>query len=253
MKKTGKTVVFVILAVMLLISSFSCAAGVSQAEYDSLKKQLAEAETQLNVLKGSAVTPAGEVPGATVEALQNQNEINAGKIKALETANTAIAAEKAALEVKSGELSADLEELDAKYLEIKKQYDVLTRPAAPAVLDPKAVEQAIFNALNRDRISAGVPVLLWGYNLYPLAQQNSRKMAEFGKFEYSQWGTVQYIYIAAGYHTVESVVNGATLTWKSNKFNFDNTILRSLNTHCAIGVEKVGEVFYITLLAADYP
>jgi uncharacterized protein YkwD len=231
----------------VVLLSVSCSSGVSQAEYDALKSQLADTRAQLDALKSAPPPPAGKDPAdqakiTSLEAAKQQ----------LEQRVSALTSEKVALETSAAGLTARLNDLDAKYAELKNQYDILSRPVPPEVLDPPKVEQAIFQSLNRDRVAAGLAEFTWGHNMYPIAQANSRKMAEFDRFEYPLWGTVQYLYIASGYSKLDSIVTGVMLTWKSNTFNYQKNILSAVNTHAAIGVHKVGEVFYITMMAANY-
>ena len=136
------------------------------------------------------------------------------------------------------------EELEAKYAE-------LTAP--PEVITETKVEQLLFDLINEDRVMHGLTEVEWGKNLFGLAEQNSRRMEELGRYEYSEWAYMQEIFWAVGYSTVEEVANAALTVWRSNQYRYEHGLLSKAIKYCAIGAYKSKNIIYITFMASDFP
>ena len=235
-----------VLSVIFLLGAFSCAQGVSQADYDSVKSKLSQAESQLKALQDkvpvtvTVTTPPGTQPAdlsKTIEDLKKQIESYAGQIKTLEA------------QKKTAEDS--LKDLNLKYAELQKQYAALTRP--PDVITEESVEQAIFALINQERTKNNVPALEWGKNLYNITKQHGKYMYENSRYEPSSWPFFQEIYWGAGYTSADNLANGALLVWQNFQYRYEHGILSKAFKYGGVGAYKSGEVFYITFMAADVP
>ena len=91
--------------------------------------------------------------------------------------------------------------------------------------------------------------------LFLRANENSQNMAVAKRtLEFTDHAVpFQAAFIAGGYSTVDSIVNGAMLVWKSNKLQYDNNILAAAAIYGNVGVYEEGGIYYITFLASNFP
>ncbi|HJX12667.1 MAG TPA: CAP domain-containing protein [Dehalococcoidales bacterium] len=254
--KIGGTVV--VLAV-LVFGAFSCGGGgVSPEEYDTVRAELTETEKQLTALQGELGGAAGtqaqfQQVNKELEALKKEYQDRLGENEAMNARYTDLQKQyQDSLSQQGTAAAARYEELNQQYEALKKQYEAATTPTV-AVITEEAVEQAIFELINQQRISNGLDLLGWGKNMYQLAKENSRTMAEMGKYQYSAYSFMQEIFWAPGYTSVDSIAEGALLVWQSNQYRYEHGILSKAFKYCAIGAYKSGKIVYITLMASDYP
>jgi TolA-binding protein len=256
MNKTIKTMLLLLLAITAVIAMTSCGQGVSQEIYDSAIQQLNEAEGQLSTLQD-------QLANAKIVELQ-YNELNK-KFEELEKKYNEKMSELGPAEAGCEELQAEFDALkgqntvtanelailEAKYEELEAAYKALTAP--PEVITEDKVEQALFFLINQDRVNHGLSELAWGKNMAGLAEQNSRRMEELGRYEYSEWAYMQEIFWAVGYSTVDEVANAAMRVWQSNQYRYEHGLLSKAISYCAIGAYKSKGIIYLTFMASDWP
>jgi hypothetical protein len=78
-------------------------------------------------------------------------------------------------------------------------------------------------------------------------------MAIDGKYEYSEWHYFQQIFWAAGYNSIDNIVQGAMLIWSNNQYQYEHGILSTAFTYIGVGAYQQGEVIYLTLMLSDFP
>lgn len=63
---------------------------------------------------------------------------------------------------------------------------------------------------------------------------------------------VQRVYIAAGYSSLERLINAAMTIWKSHALSYEENILNEDVIYGAVSVVKLGEIYYITFMASNF-
>jgi uncharacterized protein YkwD len=257
MKIILRIAVLATLGIFLVTSAFSCSSqGASQQEYDSVKSRLDAANSQIAPLQSQLAEALSrqleyEQMSASYEELQAQNEFNVQRISSLESRTQSLESQVAAVTGEKQVVQASYDNLDARYRDLLQKYQALTLP--PQAVTEQAVEQAIFALINQERANNGLPLLGWGQNMYQIARQNSRYMAELGRYEYAQWNYFQQLFWAAGYDSVDSIAQGAMLIWTNNQYQYEHGMLSTAFKYCAIGSFKQGDVIYLTSMMSDFP
>ncbi len=231
MPKIQTMVRLLVLLIIVLFGVLSCAPTVSQQEYDRINNELRETKDQVAALQ-SKLAGAGISQGSYDElnknylALKGQYDM---KVSEVET------------------IKSQYDDLNKKYEDLKKQYDAINEGTAG--VSEEDVEQAIFKAINQERKNNGLKELIWGKNLYWWAQLNSRNMEKDKQYYYSEYAAWQEIFWAAGYSTLDRIVNAALITWRSNSYRYKVNILNEGAIYGAVGAYKSGDIFYITYIA----
>ena len=259
-----------VLSIIILLSLLSCTPSISQEEYDSVKNELDDYKSQLAALQDKLTEPA-KVEGQDqdlnnkYEELKKQYDMKNNEIQTIksefEELNTkyeqlkgqddARISEIQAAQVEYDKLNNELEELNKEYEELKSQYDIIAQGTAN--LTEEEINQAIFELINQERKNNGVDELIWGTNLYKLAEQNSRKMAEEGEYQYSDAGAIwQQVFMATRYGTLDQLANAALITWKSSDYRYSYHIINPQAIYGAVATKKSGEVYYITYISSVY-
>jgi uncharacterized protein YkwD len=255
-----KIIMLSVLLVLALFSVPSCAATVSQQEYDRVSDELRALQNQLASLQGK-LTEA-ELLQAQNEEWQKQFNTAKSELEAMqakyEDLNTeyedlneqfdTVQSELEMMQDKHADLSTEYGELNNQFEELSKQYDILMEGTVE--INEEDVEQAAFKLVNQERINNGLDELMWGDNLYKWARTNSRSMATNKRLEYVEYLGWQDIFWATGYGTADRMANAAFTVWK-NRQGYERNFLSVGANYCAVAVYKSGEIFYITYVA-DY-
>jgi len=259
-----------ILSIIILLSMLGCTPSVSQEEYDSAKSELSDVMRQVATLQDrldEAIIIEAQYHDLNTqyEDLKKQHDARIDEIQTIisefEELNTkyeqlkgqddARISEIQAAQVEYDKLNNEFEELNKEHEELKSQYDIIVQGTAN--LTEEGINQAIFELINQERENNGVDELIWGKNLYRLAEQNSRKMAEEGKYQYSDASTIwQQVFMATRYGTLYQLANAVLITWKSNDYRYRYHIINPLAIYGAVATKKLGEVYYITYIASVY-
>ncbi|MFH1652035.1 MAG: hypothetical protein ABID87_08055 [Chloroflexota bacterium] len=200
-----------------------------QAKYDALVKASAAAQGGDAALaaKYTELQKQYEAANSELESLRTQSENSQKNLESLET-----------------QLSA----LQANYDALDKDYQAATRHQ---VILEGDVEQAIFHLVNGDRVKAGLAESQWGDNLHGWASQNSKNMAERGSMEYSDYSSWQDIQWATGYLNADQMANAVLTIWKAGS-HYQLNYLNVGAAYCAVGVYRMGDIYYITYIASPF-
>jgi len=252
-----------ILSVLLVIALFSvpsCAATVSQQEYDRVTNELSALQSQLESLQGK-LTEAEllqaeseewkkqyDTVKSEFETMQAQYEDLSTEYEDLNKQFATVKSELETMQAKYESLSTEHEELSKQFEELSKEYDILIEGTVE--INEEDVEQAVFKLVNQERTNNGLDELMWGDNLYRWARTNSRSMATNKRLEYIEYLGWQDIFWATGYGTADRMANAALTVWK-NRQQYERNFLSVGANYCAVAVYKSGEIFYITYVA-DY-
>lgn len=255
-----------ILSIIILFSMLNCAPSISQEEYDSVKSELSDVTRQVATLQdrsGEAMIIEAQYHDLITqyEKLEKQHDARIDEIDEIKTIksnfdelNTKYEQLKEQDDARFDEIQAtraEYDELNKEFEELKIQYNIITQ--GKAVFSEDAVEEAVFELLNKERGNNGIPELEWGINLYKWAKQNSREMAEIGEYQYSDAGAAwQEIFMGVGYGTVGQLANAALINWKANDYRYRYNILNHLSTYGSVGTYILNEVYYVTYMASVY-
>jgi uncharacterized protein YkwD len=262
-KRYIKIYILSILSIVILLSTVNCAPSVSQKEYDSVKSELSDAKGQIATLQlksneAMTIEAQYDLLKTQYEELNKQNAARSSEIETIKTEygalNTKYEQLKSQYDVKNSEMQTLQTKYDAlsdKFQKLQTQYDTVVQGSVN--LDEEEIDQAIFRLINDERTMNGVAELLWGRYLYTSALQNSREMAETGRYQYSEVGAVwQDIFWAVSYGTVEQVANAALTSWKVNDYKYQYDIINPGSIYGAVGTYKLGGIYYITYLTSIY-
>ena len=252
-----------ILSMLLVIALFSvpsCAATVSQQEYDRVTNELSALQSQLASLQGK-LTEAELLQAESEEWEKQYDAVKSGfetmqaKYEDLSTEyedlNKQFATVKSELETMQAryeDLGTEHEELSKQFEELSKEYDILIEGTVE--INEEDVEQVVFKLVNQERTNNGLDELMWGDNLYRWARTNSRSMATNKRLEYIEYLGWQDTFWATGYGTADRMANAAFTVWKNHQ-QYERNFLSVGANYCAVAVHKSGEIFYITYVA-DY-
>jgi len=247
MKRTG---IISMLLVILLLLSTSCASGISQEEYDSVKNELNAIKSELAALQGQL---------AESEALQAQNEELSNKHNTVKGEYEAVQAEYDKLSDNYDSLQSEYEAMQDKYDELSADYDALSEQGEVIEEEEEVVEiaeedveMAILDLINQDRLDNGLDEFIWGPNLHKHAKKNSEYMATNKILQLSDYTpSWQEVYWATGYGTEKEIAEATWLVWK-NRENYDRNFHYEHFDYGAIGVHKSGDIFYISYISSQF-
>ena len=196
-----------------------------------------------------------------VTPTQQSSQVESGEVKQDQNGElnddcNTIRSELEATQAKYEELQSKYSELNIKHNKLKADYDELsvkynTLIEGTAGISEKDVEQAIFELINQDRQNNGLNELEWGYTFYEWAKKHSDNMLKTNRLEYSDLAYWQDVFRAAGYSTLDRMVNAALMVWKTGT-QYESTFLNEQAKLGVVAVSKSGEIFYITYFASAH-
>ena len=248
---------------IIILFSLSCASSISPQEYDNVKNELNDVKLQVAALQDKLaeamiIEAQYDELNTQYEELKKQHDARIDEIQTIKSdfdeLNNKYEQLKGQDDARINEIQAmqaKYDQLNKEFEELKKQYDIVIQGST--LFSEEEIDQAIFKLINQERKDNGVDELEWGVNLYKLAKQNSREMAETGKFQYSESAAAwQEVFFAARYGTINQIANGALLTWKNNDYRYRYGIINPQNIYGAVGTYKSGQIYYITYMSSIF-
>jgi seryl-tRNA synthetase len=256
MKNIVRTTTISAILITILFGIVDCSPSISQEEYDRVKNELNDVETQVTALQGKldeAMTTELQYDQLDVQYQELKNQYNAqiDEIQNIKSDFDELTIRYDANIDEIHVLYVEYDQLDQEYEELKRQYDAITQKNP--VFSEEEIDQAIFGLINQERSDIGLDELIWGENLYWWARQNSSAMSKTGDFKYSDWLSVQAVLITAGQETFDGLVNGVMDVWKQRKHEYSPKILSTSVLYGAVATVKSGDVYYITYVASTSP
>jgi uncharacterized protein YkwD len=253
MTNTFKIIVPLFLMIFVLFSASSCGQGVSQEEYDRISQELIETEKQRATLQNSLAESVKKdaqykALGIELEDVKKARDASLAELEALKARYENLNAEFVELQDQNEHFVGEIESIEAQYQDLKKQYEAVTQPPEPIVIED--IEQTLFELINQERVNHGIDELLWGKNLYGWTRANSREMADTLRYKYSDWASWQEILWAAGYNSTEEMARATIIIWRGNPYRYEQNIVNPGAKYGAVGVYKLGDIYYITYMAS---
>ncbi len=143
-------------------------------------------------------------------------------------------------------LSVAHKDLITKYDELNVKYNAVMQGTSG--VSEGDVEQAIFKRINQVRQDGGLNKLAWSDNLYGVAKSHSNYMVRVRRLEYYEGNYWQDVFRAAGYNTLDGIVNATMIIWKES-IQYESNFLDEHAKRGAVAVSKSGDIFYITYFA----
>ena len=256
MKKL-KIICMVLLGLAVAAGTVSCQ-GDLQERYDILEKQFIDASEQLaaqqvELLEAEILATQYDGLSTEYDELKEQNAANLEKLAALGAQLEELGDEIARLTGENEAKDNQITDLAAQYDELKAQYDILV--GAGSEITEENIEQALFDLINQERKSHGLNELVAGTNILDWSETNSQNMSVSKQEEYYDIFLVpfQRVYIAVGYSSLERVINATMTFWKSHALSYNENILNEDAIYGAVSVVKLGDIFYITFMASNFP
>lgn len=257
-----RKIALISMLVITLLGLTACASGIAPEEYDKVKDELNTIRSQLASLQGklaesetvkvnleALLTDQYDQLRQTYDTAVNEYESLQAEFDGLSIEYENLGKQSDAVRDEYETLQVQYEGLLTEYDVLRAQYDVVT--GEPAVITGEAVEQALFNLVNKDRIDNGLDEQLWGPNVYKWAIENSRNMATNGRIEYSSYASWQEVEWATGYDTTEETAEAVMTMWRNTR-TYERTFLNINATYGAIAVYKSDEIYYITYIASNF-
>lgn len=240
-----------ILLIIALLAMPSCAKTVPQQEYDRLNQEYDTLNSELSAVQKQLVSRSTEY-----EVVQAQYIDLNSQYKAIQAQNKDLNSQYEAIQAKYNDLNsqykaiqADYKDLDTQYVSVRDKYNGLIKGVAG--INESDVEQALFKLINRDRTNNKLNEFMWGDNLYGWAIANSRNMAKNQHYQYSDYGSYEQVYWAAGYGTADSIANDTLNIWR-NSLQYDKIFLNQILTYATVAVYKSGGILYITFISDTF-
>jgi septal ring factor EnvC (AmiA/AmiB activator) len=247
-KKSG---LVLILAIFMITGAVSCSTTntvektVYPADYDSIKADLATANTQIASLQTQADTLQNQL-----NALEKQVSDKSAEADNLSQQYAVLNSQYQVLSTQDASNLATIADLQAKYQELKTEHDLAIQQAAEVTA--ANIETALLAAINKDRTDNGLSVLLKGTNIITMAQNNSRAMAQ-AKGYLSVINPYQEESIVTGYNSVDSLVSAVMTIWKSDTHWYETNVLAANAIYGTVAVYLSGGIYYITFIASNFP
>jgi uncharacterized protein YkwD len=256
--KIIKVLSIIIIGVLILGVTVSCGQDDLQEQIDILTTQLTDANSQVADLQQKLFE--AQTLESQYDALEDQyadlQAKNEGNLEQIDTLGDTIEQ----LDMQVNQLTgtnaaqvAEIAEIHQEYDSLKAQYDLLL--GLEAGISVESIEQALFELINQERISYGLNALQPGTNLRDWALANCQAMAVSKEFEYYEktWVPFQRVFIAAGYSSLDTLVNGAMMTWQSHALFYQDNVLDEDALYGTVRAVQSGNIYYITFLASNYP
>jgi hypothetical protein len=256
--KNIKLLSVLIIGVLILGSVASCSQEDLQEQVDILTADLVVANEQLAALQKKLVE-AEIVEGqydelsAEYNDLKDQNDTNLEEIESLGVTIDALGDEITELMNTNDAQASQIETLQTDYDSLKAQYDLLINLGAG--ITEENIAEALFDLICQERIAHGLNALEPGHNLEDWSLINSQNMAYSKEFEYytGTWVPFQRVFIAAGYSSLDRLVNAVMMTWQSHQLFYEENVLSEDALYGAVSVVESGGIYYITFMASNYP
>lgn len=238
-----------ILTIIVIFSVANCSPSVSSQDYDSVKSELKNVESQLIALQeklaeAALIEEQYQSLNISFEELQKQYDARNDEIQKLKT-------EYDELNTKYEQLKGQNDARNEEFEELKRQYDMIIQ--GNIVFNEEEIDQAIFTLINQERKNNGVDELEWGIYLYEKCRQNSREMAERGEFHYYEGSFIsQAVFMATKYGTIDQIADAALIIWTNNDYRYRYGIINEHHIYGAVGTYKFGDTYYITYMASIY-
>lgn len=256
--KIIKALSVIVVGLLIMGGAASCGQDDLQEQIDILKTQLADANSQVaelqqKLFEAQALESQYDALEDQYANLQAENEANLASIDTMGATIEQLDMQVNQLTGTNAAHVAEIAELQQEYDSLKAQYDLLLGLEAGISVDN--IEQALFELINQERISHGLNTLQLGHNLSDWALINSQRMAVSKEFEYYEdnWVPFQRVFIAAGYSSLDRLVNGAMITWQSHALFYQENVLSEDALYSAVRAVQSGNLYYITFMASNYP
>ena len=256
--KSVKLLVAIIIGVLILGSAVSCNQGDLQVQVDILMADLSEANDQLAALQqrlfeAQILEDQYDELSTQYDNLKTQNDTSLGEIESLGITIDALGDEVDILTNTNEAQVSEIEALQTKYDSLKAQYDLLI--SLEAGITTENIAEALFDLVNQERIAHGLNALEPGHNLEDWSLINSQNMAFSKEFEYytDSWVPFQRVFIAAGYSSLDRIVNAAMVIWQSHALFYSENILNEDAVYGAVSVVESGDIYYITFMGSNFP
>jgi peptidoglycan hydrolase CwlO-like protein len=243
--KAGLILILIVLGISGAVSCSSSPKTVVPADYDSTKAALAEAQTQVTSLQQQAQSLQNKISD-----LQKQVSDQSGSTGDIKQQYDALNAKYQQLSSQNTQNMATIIDLQAKYQTLKAAQDLAAAQAAN--ITASNIAKSLLAAINKSRTDNGLAVFLGGTNIVTLAQNNCLAMAQ-AKSYVSVAGPYQEEFIAAGYSSVENLVNAAMAIWKSNTHWYQTNVLAVNAIYGTVAVYELDNIFYITYIGYNFP
>jgi uncharacterized protein YkwD len=244
-----------ILLIIVLLAFPSCAKTVPQQEYDKLKTELNAIQKQLETKSAENDVIQAQFKDLNNKYselndkygdLNNQYQATEAKYKDLNGQYEAAQAQYKELNGKYEAIQAQYKKLNADYTSIIDYYKGVTQRTSG--INETDLEQALFKLINQERVNNHLAPFMWGELLYGWAKINSHDMSINQRYQYSNYGSYEQVYWAAGYGTAESIASATLNIWK-NSFLYEKIFLNPILTYATVAVYKSGEILYITYIS----
>ena len=247
----------ILLVVFIAVGTISCQGGL-QEKYDILEDQLADANEKLaaqqeKLLEAGILATQYDGLSNQYDELKEQNDANLEELASLEAQLEGLGDEIARLTSENEAKDNQIADLTIQYNNLKAQYDILVGSASE--MTEENIGQALYNLINQERKGHGLNELVTGSNLVDWSENNSQNMSVSKREEYYDVFLVpfQRAYVAVGYSSLERVLNATMTFWKSHELSYQENILNEDAIYGAVSVVKLGDIFYITFMASNFP
>ncbi len=270
MKTQKKFGIIAIIGIFIVLASVSCSGGtttvtVAPADYESVKSQLTASKAQLDSLQADLaearlLASQYEELQSTRDELQKQLDKKTGEYNTLKSQYDALVQASGSGDQAYQELvrqnaayAEELAGLQTRYDELKAEHDLIVKQAADVT--ETNIKNALWESINNDRTANGLTALLPGNNIAPKAHLLSQEMARLKQLIYdNQYGVpYQDVFQAAGYRSVDDLVNATMIIWKSEAVRYELNVLNSGAVYGTVDVVSEGGIFYITFMASNFP
>ncbi len=256
--KKAKIISIIIIGILIVGGAVSCSQGDLQDQVDILKAQLTEAndklaESQEKAFQAQILADQYDELESQYDSLKAQDDANLEGIASLEVTISIQDDEIAILTNTNEALAGEIADLQLEYDSLKAQYDLLV--GMETGITEEDIEQALFDLINQERISYGLDALEIGHNLEDWSLINCQNMAFSKESEYytDSWIPFQRVFLAAGYSSLDRLVNAAMMTWQSHRLSYETNVLSDEAIYGAVRVVKSGDIYYITFMASNFP
>ena len=256
--KNVKILGIIIIGILIMGSAASCSQGDLQERNDILLAQLTDANAQLaelqqRLFEAQILEDQYDELNTLYDNLKAQNDANLDEIESLGITIDTLGDEIDVLTNSNEAQAGEIAELTLEYNSLKAQYNLLV--GLESGISEENIAQALFDLIKQERISYGLNALETGHNLEDWSLINSQNMAFSKEIEYytDSWVPFQRVFIAAGYSSLDRVVNAAMITWKSHALFYEENILSEDAVYGAVSVAQLGDIYYITYMASNFP
>ena len=258
MKRTILPAVLIISLLTLGIVSSCSQDDLQEAQIEILMQDLSEANDQLaavqeRLFNAQILEEQYDDLSDEYDSLTAANDANIEEIASLGVTIEALGDEITILTNTNEAYVVEIEALQTEYDSLKAQYDLLV--GLGAEISEENIAEALYDLINQERIAHGLNALIPGHNLEDWSLVNCQDMAISKQAEYydNTWIPFQRVFIAVGYSSLDRIVNGAMLMWQSHQLSYEKNILNDEAIYGAVSVVQLGEIFYITYMASNFP